>query len=184
MKRISALLLALALALAACGGDDAGGGGASADSDVVDDLTQEILEGSGAGSDTPFTDEQAACFALGLVDEFGAETMVEALQMEFEEFMAAASPGERAVVVDTMLDCVDFGALMAAELGDAISAESASCIGDAFTNSDAFREALANSFDESGGDPFEDDAMFAEVFPAMLECLSAEELANLGGLEG
>lgn len=197
MKRAAALLIVLALVLAACGDDDttattAGSDGTTATTagapattaaggqDVIDELTQELLD----ESDTPFTDEQAACFAVGLVDEFGGEFMVNALQMSFDDFMAQASQDERMTVVDTMLECVDFGAMMVAEVDGAISDESARCIGDAFAASEAFRTALANSFDATAGDPFEDDALMAEVFPSLLECLSAEELLQLGGSEG
>lgn len=182
MKRAIALLFALTLVLTACGDDDAGtDSGAGADSPVVDDLTQEILEGSGSPSDVPLSDEQAACFAVGLVDEFGGDAMVEAIQLEFDEFMAQASAEDRLTVVDTMLDCVDFSSTMSAEFDGAISSESATCLADAFVGSDAFRSALANSFDGSGADPFEDPALLEEMLPAMLECLSAEELVQLGG---
>jgi hypothetical protein len=190
MKRAAALLIALVLVLAACGDDDAGAdtttgdptATAGASSDIVEQLTQEILTDSSAGSDTSFTEEQAACFAVGLVDEFGADVMVDALQMEFEEFMTAASSEDRMTVVDTMLGCVDFGEVMTAELDGEISAESANCIGDAFGNSEAFRNALANSFDTSATDPFDDPALMEEMIPAMFECLTEDELgAILGG---
>jgi hypothetical protein len=194
MKRAAALLIALVLVLAACGDDDAGTDTTAGDTtattsagggDVVDELTREILSDSSTGSDG-FTEEQAACFAVGLVDEFGAEVMVDALQMEFEEFMAAASLEDRMTVVDTMLDCVDFGAVMVAELDGEISAESANCIGDAFGNSEAFRNALANSFDGSATDPFDDPALMEDILPAMFECLTEEELTAImgGSLEG
>ena len=45
-----------------------------------------------------------------------SETMGQAISMEFEEFMAGATAEQRMTVVDTMLDCVDFGAVMVAEL--------------------------------------------------------------------
>lgn len=185
MKRLSALLLVFVLVIAACGdddtgSDDGGSGGGDAPAGLVDDLTQEILEGSSSDSDLPLTDEQAACFATGLIDDFGAERMVDALQLEFEEFMANASLDERMTVVDTMLECMDFSEMMATEFGSQMSAESAECVADAFVESQAFRVALANSFGDSTDDPFEDPAVMEEVLPAMLECLSAEELMNLG----
>jgi hypothetical protein len=190
MKRAAALLIALVLVLAACGDDDAAtdtttattGAGSGT---VVDELTQEILSDSSVGSDG-FTEEQAACFAVGLVDEFGAEVMVDALQMEFDDFMAASSLEDRMTVVDTMLGCVDFGAVMVAELDGEISAESANCIGDAFGNSEAFRNALANSFDGSAADPFDDPALMEDILPAMFECLTEDELAAIlgGSTEG
>lgn len=179
MKRAAALLITVMLLLAACGDDDAGT--TEADEALVGDLTQEILEGSTTGADAAFTEEQAACFAVGLLDEFGADAMVEALQMDFEEFMAEASTDERMTVVDTMLECVDFGAVMVAELEGEISAESAACIGDAFGDSEAFRTALANSFDGSTADPLDDPALIQDVLPAILQCLTEDELAELFG---
>lgn len=187
MKRTFALLFVLALVVSACGDDDTGGdgpGGGDAPAGLVDDLTEQILGGSATSSDVPFDDEQAACFAVGLIDEFGAEAMVDALQMEFDEFMAQASNSERMSVVNTMLDCVDFEEMMAAEFGGALSDESARCVSEAFVGSDAFRQALANSFDATATDPFDDPAVIEELLPAMLGCMSAEELANLGGLDG
>lgn len=182
MKRAIALLFAMALVAVACGDDDGGATTtAGAVSPVVADLTQEILSGDGPDSDVPFTQEQAACFAAGLVDEFGGEVMADALQMSFEEFMAGATSDQRLTVVDQMLDCVDFSAMMTAEFGGTISDDSARCLGDAFVGADAFRAALANSFDQSGTDPFDDPALLEEMLPAMLECLSAEELIQLGG---
>ena len=100
--------------------------------------------------------------------------------------MAGATAEQRMTVVDTMLDCVDFGAVMVAELEGEISAESAACIGDAFGNSEAFRTALANSFDSSATDPFEDWALMEDMIPAMFECLTEEELTAImgGSLDG
>lgn len=181
MKRAIALLFTVALVVSACGDDDSGNSATTgAVSPVVEDLTQEILTGDGPDSDVPFTQEQAACFAAGLVDEFGSEAMADALQMSFDEFMAGATPEQRLTVVDQMLDCVDFASMMTAEFGGTISDESARCLGDAFVGADAFRTALANSFDDSGTDPFDDPALLEEMLPAMLECLSAEELIQLG----
>ena len=186
MNRAVALLFALALVVTACGDDDATDNtGAptptdAASSAVINELQQEILAGADTGSDIPLDDAQALCFASGLVGEFGAEAMGQAVQMEFEEFMAQATPAERLIVVDTMLGCVDFTETMAGQFDGAISAEAATCLSDSFIGSDAFRTALANSFGSADTDPFEDPALVAEMLPAMLECLTAEELLNLG----
>ena len=175
MKRIIPALVALAMLVAACGDDDSGG-----DDALVADLRQQILEGTPDDADIPLSDEDAACFASGLIDSFGAERMAGALQMEFEEFMQDATESERLAVVDTMLDCIDFGAVMADQFGEGLSSDSAECLGDAFATSEGFRTAIAASFGGSSTDPFDDPALLEEMLPAMLECLTAEELIQLG----
>jgi hypothetical protein len=179
VKRLIPALLALLLVLAACGDDDGGDAAAGGDDELVSGLTEQILSDTD-GDDFPLTNAQAGCFAEGLINEFGGERMIEAMDMEFEEFMAGASTSERRQVVDTLIDCADFGEMLTAEFSADVSPESSKCLADAFTGSEAFRDALANSFGSEAGDPFEDPALFEAIFPAMLECLSPEELLQLG----
>lgn len=179
MNRMIPALLALLLVLAACGDDDGGDASPGADDDLVSGLTEQILSDTDT-DDFPLTNAQAGCFAEGLIGEFGGERMVEAMDMEFEDFMTGASQTERRQVVDTLLECADFGAMLTAEFSSDVSPESSRCLADAFTGSDVFRDALANSFGSDAGDPFEDPALFEAIFPAMLECLSPEELLQLG----
>lgn len=129
------------------------------------------------------SNEDAACFAGGLIDEFGAARIAEAIDLEFEEFMRSATRAERRSVVDTMLGCANFGALFTQQFSGAISAESASCLADSFLGSDGFRDALADS-SASGDSAFDDPDLQAELLPAMLDCLSAEELIQLGQTDG
>lgn len=185
MKKVIVAVFALALIAAACGDDDAtattvANGGTSANSALIKGLTEQIQGSSTSPGDVPLSDEQAACFATNLIDTFGGQRIAEAMDMEFEQFMAQASTEERLTVVDSMLGCIDFGTVMAAQFGDVVSADSARCMGDAFVGSTAFRTALANSFGPSSADPFEDPALLEEMLPAMLECFTAEELINLG----
>ena len=63
--------------------------------------------------------------------------------------------------------------------GTEISAESARCLADVMLASDEFRNATAESL-VSSTDPFDDPALVAALLPAMLECITAEELADLG----
>jgi hypothetical protein len=166
----------MVLVAGACGDDDSASG---SDDELVGGLTQLILDDTDTG-DVPFTEQDAACFAKGLVNELGGARMVEAMEMEFEEFMDQASAAERREVVDIMLECVDFGGLLTAEFSTAISAESSQCLSDAFVGSSAFRDALADSFGTAAADPFDDPAVQEELIPAMFNCLSAEELVQLG----
>jgi hypothetical protein len=176
MKRTVTISLALLLAVAGCGDDDAGGGG---DVALMGDLAEQI-KGGQTGDQLGLSDEDAVCFASGLIDALGGERMADALQLEFEEFMSGASIQERRTVVDAMFDCIDFGALMTQEVAGEISADAANCLGDGLAASDGFRDALTQSFG-SADDPFEDPALLGELLPVVLECLSAEELIQLGG---
>jgi hypothetical protein len=179
-----ATMLVLALMAAACGDDDASGGTSAVDPDLVSGLTEQILT-DGAGTDAvPLDDEQAACFAVGLIEAFGGERMVDALGVEFEDFMGQATADERLTVVDTMFDCVDFGDVMATQFGESVSAESARCASAAFVESDAFRVAIADSLGNPMSDPFEDPGLIAELLPAMLDCFTADELIQLGEQSG
>jgi len=78
-----------------------------------------------------------------------------------------------------MIDCVDFGGLLTTEFAADVSQEAAQCLSDAFVDNEV-RNALAKSFDSDAADPFDDDTVMAELVPAMLDCLSAEELIQLG----
>lgn len=167
----------LALVAAGCGDDDS----TTSDRDpLVADFTEQISSGR-ASDQFGFSDEDAVCFAGGLIDELGGERIAGALDLEFDEFMSSATDAERKIVVDVLIDCADFASLLTAEFSQAISGESARCLGDAFVSSDGFRTALANSFD-TGADPFDDEGLMAEMLPVMFECLSAEELIKLGEL--
>jgi len=182
MTRMAAILLALALVVVACGDDDSGAvsqaGGDN--SELISNLTQKIVADSPNDSDFQFDDAQAACFVKGLVDNLGADRMGEALQMEFDEFMVQASAQERSDVVDMMLRCADFGQVLAQEFASSISQDSSNCLADAFVGSDVFRTALADSFGENAANPFDDPELAVELLPIMLECLSAEELIQIG----
>jgi len=86
VKRLFVAGVALMVAVAACGDDD---GADARDSELTSDLAAQILADTDSDA-VPFTDENTVCFAGALIDEFGGERMVDALDMEFEEFMAAA----------------------------------------------------------------------------------------------
>ncbi len=183
MRRMMATMLTLALVFVACGDDDSGDSDAAAggeNSQLISSLSAKIVADAEDDDEFQFTDEQAACFAVGLIDVFGAERIAETLQMDFDDFMAQASAGERAAVVDTMLGCADFGQVLTQEFAGSISQESSRCLADAFVNSEAFRAAMADSFADSTVDPFDDPALAAEMVPAMLECLTADELIQIG----
>jgi hypothetical protein len=174
MKRFVAIAALLSLIAVSCGDDDATDG----NDPLVTDFTEQITAGR-TSDQFGFTDEDAVCFAGGLIDELGGERIAGALDLEFEEFMAGASDQERKTVVDVLINCADFASLLTAEFSQAISGDSARCLGDAFVASEGFRAALADSFG-TGADPLDDEELMGEMLPVMFDCLSAEELIELG----
>jgi hypothetical protein len=177
MRRLIPLAIVLALGATACGDDTP-----SADPALVSGLRRQISASQQGSGPLEMTDDEIECFAIGIIDLFGAERITASLDLEFSEFMSTATPGERRTVVDTMFDCADLGPALAAELagGGDISADSARCLADSLLASEAFRDATAESF-ASSSDPFDDPELVGELLPVMLQCLSAEDLAELGG---
>ena len=181
MRKPLLLLLVLALAAAACGGDDA----ADDKEAAVQALQRQITESQADdASDMDFSDAETLCMAEGMVDEFGVARIIDASDQEFEVFMGAATQEERRAVVDLTLECVDMSALIAGPLmAEGLSEDSATCIGDAMIGNDAFRDVVAGGLATGSFDPTasNEEALMTALLPVMLECLSAEELANLGG---
>lgn len=164
------ILVGLALVAAACGDDDS-----SDQSGLVNDVAQQV---SGDG-EFDFSNEQAVCVAEGMIDGLGADRIVEGLDTDFDTFMSTASEPERRAVVDTLLDCVNFGTLLFSEAEGQISEDSARCLGNAFSDSETFRSALTESL-ATGQDPFDHIESEEEFITFLFECLSAEEIVRLG----
>lgn len=184
MRRLVAIALTVAVIAGACGDDDTTSTTVSAaNAALVAGLRQQIATQQSEDPDAfPMTDEEIGCFAVALVDTFGADRMGQALTGSFEVFMAAASAEERRSVVDAMFGCADLGPALARSLGGdgSLSAEASNCLADVMIGSQAFRDAVAEGFAGTGGSPFEDPELLQELLPLMLSCLSAEELAQLG----
>lgn len=177
------LLLVLGLVAAACG--DSGGERSGAEQALVDAIRDEILEDE--DPDSPFGQTEATCVGEGAVDEFGVEGLLE-LGITTEN----ASPGnafEGATdsqidkVIDVTLDCVDFRQVFVDSItADAdISSESAGCLGDALGTKEFLTPIIGAGFRGESTDFGDDPATAAAVFEAIVDCLSAQELADLGG---
>jgi hypothetical protein len=182
MKRLVILVAAVALVAAACGDDDGG------DRDQAIATLQRQITESQTAQESPtapqFTDAEARCMAEGMVDEFGISRILDAEDQAFEEFMGAATAEERRNVVDLTLNCVDLTAQLTGPLvAEGLSEESAECIGAALIDNEAFRDVLAAGLATGSFDPTSENeaALMEALFPALFECLSAEELANFGG---
>ena len=182
MRKLMILVVVLALMAAACGGGDGGG---DERNEAVASLQRQITE-SQADETSPeaqFSDAEARCMAEGIVDAFGISRILEAEDQGFEEFMAAATVEERRNVVDLTLECVDLTEQFTAPLvAEGISEESARCIGDAMMEDETFRDVLAEGLGTGSFEPTGESeaALMEALFPVILDCLSAEELANLG----
>lgn len=179
MRRLVTVILAAMLLIAACGDDSS----ADADPALVSSLRSRITESPQAQDGAfPITDEAAQCFALGLIDELGAAKIQSGIDLSFDAFMTTLSAGERRTVVDVLLGCADITETLVAQLSGAgaeVSAESARCVVDGMLTSDAFRDAVADSF-VSGDSAFDSDAVAVAILPVFFGCLTPEELANLG----
>lgn len=178
-KRVSVLMLAVALVAVACGDDDAGSGEEQA---VVSALMAKMQEDTDAGE--PFDDaESSQCFAEGLISEFGLTRMAELgvtadAVTESEAFFGAMSDAEIGRAVDVAFGCADIGAIFGAE----------------FTGlSDSSRDCFVGELEDSGflktatiaglrGEEFEpDEAALGQLLTAAEACLTPEEMTALFG---
>jgi hypothetical protein len=178
------LTLLAAMVATACGDDD---GGSDGDTAAIAALRQQITEAQAsdaAAGDTAFTDEEILCMAEGIVGEFGAARVIEADDQEFSEFMSEATPEERRAVVDLTLGCVDLTAQFIGPLvAEGVSEESATCIGDSLMENETFRDVLAEGLASGSFEPGPgaEAQLMEALMPVMFDCMSAEELGQLGG---
>jgi len=187
VRRLFTAALAACLLVVACGDDAAttttGAAGGADNSALVAALGSKISSSPQASTtDFQFDDQSIACFAGGLVDQLGADVVAANVDKEFDAFMASLDQSQRRTVVDVLFDCVDVADAMVAGMsgeGSGLSEASARCVLDAMLASDAFRDAVAESF-VSGDSSFESDALVAAMLPIFFQCLTPEELANLG----
>lgn len=179
MRRLVTVTLATLLLIAACGDDSS----ADADPALVSSLRSRITESPQAqDGDFPITDEAAQCFALGIIDDLGADKVGDGIDLSFDAFMGTLSADERRAVVDVLLGCVDITETLVTQLsgdGAEVSAESARCVVEGMLASNVFLDAVADSF-VSGESAFESEAIAVAILPVFFECLTPEELANLG----
>jgi hypothetical protein len=181
VRRLVTAMLAAVLLVSACGDDTSATN--PGDAQLVSSLRTKIASSPQAQSDTfPITDQGAQCFAEGLVSELGADKVSAGIDLDFDAFMGSLSTSERRTVVDVMLGCIDVAGALTDQLvqgGTPISQDSARCIVDGMLASDDFRDAVGESF-VSGDSSFQSDSLIASIMPVFLNCLTPEELANLG----
>jgi hypothetical protein len=168
MKKTAAALCSAMLMLTACGGGDDGSepeGQASVSSEdakAKESIKASVLaESTEVVGDTALTDEQAGCFADGLVDEVGVEKLQEyKLIDENYEMTEDAEPTDMSkadaeATASVITGCVDVKALIEEQIdqgaGTELTEEQASCISDAI-DEEAIEAGLAAEFQGNEGD--------------------------------
>lgn len=183
MRRVLVAVLVLGLVAAACG-DSGGGERSSAEQALVDAIRDEILDDE--DPDSPFGEAEATCVGEGAVGRLGVDGLLE-LGITVEDAdpgnaFEGATDEQIDAVIDVTLDCVDFRQVFVDSItAEAdISSESADCLGDALGTKEFLAPIVAAGFRGESTEFGDDPEAAQQVFEAIVDCLSAEELANLG----
>lgn len=183
MTRLAPLVIVLAMVAAACG--DSGGGSdgfSSAEQALSDAIRDSILEDN--DPDSPFGTEEATCVGDEAVREFGVDGLLE-LGITVDnadpgDAFDGATDDQIDKVIDVTLECVDFAkAFVDAAAGD-ISQESAQCLGDGLESQGLLRPLVRAGFEDAEFEFGDDPEVAEEFFTLIVDCLSAEELIDLG----
>ena len=184
MRRISMAVLALAVVAAACSSDSGGDGLSDSEQAIADAIRDEIL--ADQDPDDPFGETEAQCVGDGTVRELGTDGLLEiginAENADPGDAFETATPEQIDSIIDVTLECVDFRQVLVDSItaDSSISDESAGCLADALGGDEFLRPAVAAGLT---GDDFEfgDDPELTEtLFAAITDCLTAEELVDLG----
>ncbi|MCB2224929.1 MAG: hypothetical protein KQH83_12235 [Actinobacteria bacterium] len=183
MRKMAVMALAMALLVAACGDDDGLG-------DDEQGLADALATVMAADSDptSPFTDREAAqCFAEGIVSEVGVDRMIEVGMTADASSTAAAfsglSEGEIDVLADLALECVDVESMLVEQFAlGGISTGSAECLADRMGETGLMKQAMiVGMTGDTDYDPMEDPAVLEDLFTAVTDCLTFEELQQISG---
>lgn len=185
MRKILPVLVALAVLAAACGdGDDGGSSDRSSGEQAVSDaIAAAILADAEPGD--PYGEKEARCMGDSLVDELGLDRLL-ALGISAdsvdspEEFLRGAPNADVEAFIDITLDCVDFRDVFVEGMGADVSTESAECIADGISD-DMLRSMAMMGISGEEFDPTADPELAAALFGLVAECLTPEEISNLGG---
>ena len=181
MRRLVVLGVTVVLLAAACGGDGLSGD----DQEISDAIFDQMMADTETGD--PFGETEARCFSDGVVRDIGSSDLAD-LGMTAEAIRAGTEPadvdltdGQVDIMTDLMLECVDFRTVFVDQFAEeGISDESAKCLADGFD--DDFLRALAKAeLSGDGTDPTEDPAQAEKFFNLITDCLSFEEMSDLGG---
>lgn len=184
MRRWLMVVIVLALVAAACSSDSEGGDLTESEQAIADAIRDEILADS--DPDSPFGEAEAKCVGDEAVRELGTDGLLEiginAENADPGDAFETATPEQIDTIIDVTLGCVDFRQVLVDSItaDSNISDESAGCLADALGADEFLRPAVAAGFTgddvEFGDDPELTQALFA----AITDCLTAEELVELG----
>lgn len=184
MKLATGVLI-LAVLVAACGG-----GGDSDLSEEEQAFADLIAAQMVDDPDDVATEAEAQCYGEAVVADMGLDRLV-AVGLDQAAIESGTGPDDVELadedvdaLVDSMMECVDFGAFFTASLVEGgeggVSEESAGCIADGI--SDESIEAAARAGIE--GDELDDSleqAFLSEMLDLMSQCLTPEELQSVAG---
>ena len=182
-KRILILIGVLALVAAACSSSDSGSGDSlsGADQELADAITKAMVEDG--DSDSLFGQEEAACFATGLVEEMGTARLNE-LGLDVASIESGTDPSDVDLAetdIDAMVTvttkCVDFRSMVMEEfVTSGISEVGISCIRDGLTD-DMMSSMARGAFDSAAAESAEASD---QMFDVVMGCLSPDDLQQLG----
>jgi hypothetical protein len=179
MRRSGVLLVLLTLVIGACGGSAA----LEDDEQVLADAIADFISEEEALEDSPISESEVRCLAEDTVRTLGVDGLAEIGitpdSIPEENPFEGASDVHVDALVDAYFSCLDapsaFAEALTAE--GAVSEESAQCVGDTLDEDGLLRPLLRASL--AGEDP--EPEMFSELLRVMVECLTPEELAEMGG---
>jgi hypothetical protein len=176
------LVVVFGVVTAACGGGEGDDGAALSDA-IADAMMEDAAE------DSPFGREQAECFGDEVVERMGVDRLV-AVGLSVEDIERGAEPGsvdlsdeDVSNMTDAVTECIDFGRLVVDQMTAdmPLSDESADCLVAGINDAGFLRAFAESSFiDESVPSELENE-MISTLFDLVGDCLTAEELGNIGG---
>ncbi len=182
-KRILILIGVLALVAAACSSSDSGGSASlsGADKELADAITKSMAEES--GPDSPFGQEEAACFGTNMVQEVGSARLNE-LGLDVASVEAGTNPSDVDLteadidsMVTVMTKCVDFKDIVMQEFETSgVSEEGINCIREGLSD-DLIASMARGAFDNGA---VENAEASDEMFSVVMGCLSPDDLQQLG----
>jgi hypothetical protein len=174
MRKTVAVLCAGVFALSACGGS-------GEDDQAKDAIKASVMENAtSVAGGAELSDEQAECFADGIVDEVGVEKLQEYELLDddlgwVDDADPTMSEADAEASAEVITGCVDLGELMMeqvnADADSDLTEEQAECISDALDDG-TMEEFLAASLQG-------DDSSQEELSGALLGCVMAA-MGDLG----
>lgn len=170
-KTVAAVFAALLVlvALSACGQND--------EETARANIKEGVLEDDDVSGGTPLTEEQAECFADGLVDEVGVDTLQDYglldddLALVDDANPTNMSAEDARATAGVLTGCVDMVKLLREQIDDQsevdLTDEQADCIAEAI-DQDAIRDALAATF--QGKD--DDESALTDSMGPLMECFT------------